>query len=67
MLADKNSKVNPKNVPMIIRGSFLYRKETLKRLIEAIAMKTIMARKIAKNPPREKVKAMAVVVKNKLN
>ena len=39
----------------------------LRRLIEAIAMKIIIARKIAKNPPREKVKAMTVAVKNKLN
>ena len=42
-------------------------KEILRCLIEAIAMKIIMARKIAKNPPREKVKAMAVAVKNKLS
>ena len=39
----------------------------LRCLIEAIAMKIIMARKIANTPPREKVRAMDVAVKNKLS
>ena len=67
MLADENNKVNPSNNPAKMIGSFLRIKDTSIRFTKAIINKVIVAIKIAKNPPRENVKDMARVVKNRLN
>ena len=67
MLADENSKMNPKNNPAKTIGSFLHAKDVSIRFTKAIINKVIRAIKIAKNPPRENVKDMARVVKNRLN
>ena len=67
MLADENNKANPSNNPAKIIGSFLHTKDASIRFMKVIINKTIMAIKIAKNPPRENVKDMARVVKNRLN
>ena len=67
MLADENNKTNPNSNPVKMIGSFLCTKDASIRFIEAIINKAVMAIKIAKNPPRENVKDMARVVKNRLN
>ena len=67
MLADENNKMNPNSNPVKIIGSFLRIKDVSIRFTKAIINKAIMAIKIAKNPPRENVKDMARVVKNRLN
>ena len=67
MLADENNKVNPNSNPAKMIGSFLRIKDVSIRFIKAIINKAVMAIKIAKNPPRENVKDMARVVKNRLN
>lgn len=67
MLADENNKTNPNSNPVKMIGSFLRIKDASIRFTKAIINKAIMAIKIAKNPPRENVKDMARVVKNRLN
>ena len=67
MLADENNKANPSNNPAKMIGSFLRIKDASIRFTKAIINKAVMAIKIAKNPPRENVKDMAIVVKNRLN
>lgn len=67
MLADENNKMNPNSNPAKMIGSFLHTKDASIRFTKAIINKAIMAIKIAKNPPRENVKDMARVVKNRLN
>ena len=67
MLADENNKMNPNSNPVKMIGSFLRTKDTSIRFMKAIINKAVMAIKIAKNPPRENVKDMARVVKNRLN
>ncbi len=67
MLADENNKANPSNNPVKMIGSFLRIKDVSIRFMKAIINKAIMAIKIAKNPPRENVKDMARVAKNRLN
>ena len=67
MLADENNKANPSNNPAKMIGSFLRIKDASIRFMKAIINKAMMAIKIAKNPPRENVKDMARVVKNRLN
>ena len=67
MLADENNKMNPNSNPVKIIGSFLRIKDVSIRFTKAIINKAVMAIKIAKNPPRENVKDMARVVKNRLN
>ena len=67
MLADENNKANPSSNPAKMIGSFLRTKDTSIRFTKAIINKAVMAIKIAKNPPRENVKDMARVVKNRLN
>ena len=67
MLADENNKMNPNSNPANMIGSFLRIKDMSIRFTKAIINKAIMAIKIAKNPPRENVKDMARVVKNRLN
>lgn len=67
MLADENNKVNPNSSPAKMIGSFLRIKDASIRFTKAIINKAVMAIKIAKNPPRENVKDMARVVKNRLN
>ena len=67
MLADEDNKMNPNSNPTKMIGSFLRIKDVSIRFTKAIINKAIMAIKIAKNPPRENVKDMARVVKNRLN
>lgn len=67
MLADENNKINPNSNPVKMVGSFLHTKDVPIRFTKAIINKVIRAIKIAKNPPRENVKDMARVVKNRLN
>ncbi len=67
MLADENNKANPSNSPTKMIGIFLRIKDASIRFMKAIINKAVMAIKIAKNPPRENVKDMARVVKNRLN
>ena len=67
MLADENNKMNPNSNPVKMIGSFLRIKDTSIRFTKAIINRSVMAIKIAKNPPRENVKDMARVVKNRLN
>ena len=67
MLADENNKMNPSSNPAKMIGSFLRIKDTSTRFTKAIINKAAIAIKIAKNPPRENVKDMARVVKNRLN
>ena len=67
MLADENNKANPSNNPAKMTGSFLRTKDASIRFMKAIINKAMMAIKIAKNPPRENVKDMAMVVKNRLD
>ena len=67
MLADENNKMNPSNNPAKIIGIFLRIKDASIRFTKVIINKAVMAIKIAKNPPRENVKDMAMVVKNRLN
>lgn len=67
MLADENNKMNPNSNPVKMIGSFLWIKDASIRFMKAIINKVVMAIKIAKNPPRENVKDMARVVKNRLN
>ena len=67
MLADENNKMNPSNNPAKIIGIFLRIKDASIRFTKVIINKAVMAIKIAKNPPRENVKDMARVVKNRLN
>lgn len=67
MFADENNKTNPNSNPVKMIGSFLRIKDVSIRFTKAIINKAIMAIKIAKNPPRENVKDMARVVKNRLN
>lgn len=67
MLADENNKMNPNSNPVKMIGSFLWIKDASIRFMKVIINKAVMAIKIAKNPPRENVKDMARVVKNRLN
>jgi len=67
MFADENNKINPNSNPVKMIGSFLRIKDVPIRFTKAIINKVIVAIKIAKNPPRENVKDMARVVKNRLN
>jgi len=67
MLADENNNMNPNSNPAKMIGSFLRAKDASIRFTKAIINKAVMAIKIAKNPPRENVKDMARVVKNRLN
>ena len=67
MLADENNKMNPNSNPVKMIGSFLRIKDVSIRFTKAIINKAVIAIKIAKNPPRENVKDMAIVVKNRLN
>ena len=67
MLANENNKVNPNSNPAKMIGSFLHAKDVSIRFTKAIINKAIMAIKVAKNPPRENVKDMARVVKNRLD
>ena len=67
MLADENNKMNPNSNPVKMIGSFLRIKDVSIRFTKAIINKAVIAIKIAKNPPRENVKDMARVVKNRLN
>ena len=67
MLADENNKMSPNSNPAKMIGSFLRIKDASIRFMNAIINKAVMAIKIAKNPPRENVKDMARVVKNRLN
>ena len=67
MLADENNKMNPSNNPAKIIGIFLRIKDASIRFTKVIINKAVMAIKIAKNPPRENVKDMARVAKNRLN
>ena len=59
--------MNPNSNPAKMIGSFLHAKDVSICFTKAIINKAIMAIKIAKNPPRENVKDMARVVKNRLN
>ena len=67
MLAETNNRMKPNNNPVAAIGMFLYINDKLMRFMKAIINKAVMAIKIAKNPPRENVKDMARVVKNRLN
>ena len=67
MLADENNRANPSNNPVAAIGMFLYINDKLIRFMNATINRSVMAIKIAKNPPRENVKDMARVVKNRLN
>ncbi len=67
MLADENNKMNPNSNPAKMIGRFLRTKDVSIRFTKAIINKAMMVIKIAKNPPRENVKDMARVVKNRLN
>ena len=67
MLADENNKMNPNSNPAKMIGIFLRIKDASIRFTKAIINRAVMAIKIAKNPPRENVKDMAIVVKNRLN
>ena len=67
MLADENNKIKPNSNPVKMIGSFLRIKDVSIRFTKAIINKAVIAIKIAKNPPRENVKDMARVVKNRLN
>ena len=67
MLADENNRMKPNNNPVAAIGMFLYINDKLIRFMNATINRSVMAIKIAKNPPRENVKDMAIVVKNRLN
>ena len=67
MLADENNKMNPNSNQTKMIGRFLRTKDVSIRFTKAIINKAMMVIKIAKNPPRENVKDMARVVKNRLN
>ena len=67
MLADENNRMKPNNNPVAAIGMFLYINDKLIRFMNATINRSVMAIKIAKNPPRENVKDMARDVKNRLN
>ncbi len=67
MLAEANNRMKPNSNPAKMIRSFLRIKDASIRFTKAIINRAVMVIKIAKNPPRENVKDMARVVKDRLN